>query len=56
MRQIIGNKKRKEGNEAFRKDNYDDALCLYTEALQQVPGDILLYTNRALVSFCCKKL
>jgi tetratricopeptide (TPR) repeat protein len=47
-RMRVGNSKRKEGNESFRREEYVKALEFYTEAIEYLPGDSLTYTNRAL--------
>lgn len=51
QRQRVGKQKKKEANEAFRSEDYTKSLTLYTEAIQHIPDDIQLYTNRALVSY-----
>ena len=49
-RERVGREKKRKGNEAFRKEEYHSAVEHYTEAIQQMPWDVTLYTNRALVS------
>ena len=39
--------KRAKGNNCFREKNYQEAIDLYTEALEDCPEDIVLYSNRA---------
>ena len=53
QRQRVGKQKKKEANVAFRSEDYTKSLTLYTEAIQHIPDDIQLYTNRALVSYTC---
>ena len=43
-----------QGNEAFRDEQYQKALICYSDAIEQLPGDTTLYTNRALVSIFYK--
>ena len=47
----LGKELKGKGNEAFREEHYELALTHYTNALEQLPGDTVLYTNRALVSY-----
>ena len=49
-RERVGREMKRKGNEAFRKEEYHSAVENYTEAIQQMPWDVTLYTNRALVS------
>ena len=49
-RERVGRERKRKGNEAFRKEEYHSAVEHYTEAIQQMPWDVSLYTNRALVS------
>ena len=44
-----GKERKRRGNEAFRREKYNSAVEHYTEAIQQMPWDVTLYTNRALV-------
>ena len=36
------------GNEAFRKQNYEKAIYMYTKAIDHVKDSPILYNNRAL--------
>ena len=52
----VGKERKKRGNKAFRREEYDSAVEHYTEAIQQMPWDLTLYTNRALVRVVCVTL
>ncbi len=51
-REEEGKRLKKEGNKAFRREDYSRAVACFTEAIAQSPWDITLYTNRALVCVC----
>jgi len=38
---------KEKGNVHFRREEYEDAIKLYSQAIQQNPSNPLLYTNRA---------
>jgi tetratricopeptide (TPR) repeat protein len=41
---------KQEGNEAFKVENYEEAIAKYAAAIRFDPGNALLYTNSALAS------
>lgn len=47
-REEIAQNFRKMGNEAFRKQEYEKAVNLYTKAIDHVKDSPILYNNRAL--------
>lgn len=47
-REQIAQNFRKMGNEAFRKQEYEKAINLYTKAIDHVKDSPILYNNRAL--------
>lgn len=47
-RESIAQNFRKMGNEAFRKQEYEKAVNLYTKAIDHVKDSPILYNNRAL--------
>lgn len=47
-REQIAQNFRKMGNEAFRKQEYEKAVNLYTKAIDHVKDSPILYNNRAL--------
>lgn len=47
-REHIAQNFRKMGNEAFRKQEYEKAVNLYTKAIDHVKDSPILYNNRAL--------
>ncbi|XP_036343563.1 tetratricopeptide repeat protein 12-like [Rhagoletis pomonella] len=47
-RERIAQNFRSLGNEAFRKQNYEKAIQMYTKAIEHVKDSPILYNNRAL--------
>ncbi|XP_055690768.1 tetratricopeptide repeat protein 12-like [Lutzomyia longipalpis] len=47
-RESIAQNLRKLGNVAFRKEEYDKAISMYSKAIDQVRDSPILYNNRAL--------
>ena len=43
------------GNECIRQNKYEEAIALYTAALEQDPSDHTLYSNRSLAYYKLKK-
>lgn len=48
-REKAGKELKKKGTRAFRSSDYNSAIEFYSKAIQEMPWDITLYTNRALV-------
>ena len=49
-REKRGKEAKKRGNAAFKNGGFEKALECFTEAIEETPWDLTLYTNRALVS------
>ena len=49
-RERVGKEWKKKGTLAFRSSDYHSAIDCYSKAIKEMPWDITLYTNRALVS------
>ncbi len=45
----IANELKEKGNEEFKNENYEKAIDFYTQAIQIVKDNPILYTNRAQV-------
>ena len=45
----LGKEHKKLGNTSFKQGDFDTAIASYSEAIQQMPWDVTLYTNRAQV-------
>ena len=45
----MGKEHKKLGNTAFKRRDFQGAITSYSEAIQQMPWDVTLYTNRAQV-------
>lgn len=48
-RERRGKEAKRKGNKAFKKGDLQSAVECFTEAIREMPWDITLYTNRALV-------
>lgn len=45
----LGKAHKKLGNMAFKQGDFQAAISSYSEAIQEMPWDVTLYTNRAQV-------
>ena len=53
-REKLGREWKRKGTQAFRKQEFQAAVDNYSQAIEQCPWDISLYTNLALVSLTWK--
>ena len=49
-RERVGKERKRKANGLFRRGEFSTAVESYSEAIEQMPWDVSLYTNRALVS------
>lgn len=49
QREERGKEAKKKGNKAFKEGKFEGAVEFFTEAIKEMPWDLTLYTNRALV-------
>lgn len=49
-REKKGKEAKKKGNRSFKAGDFESAVQCFTEGIKEMPWDITLYTNRALVS------
>ncbi len=47
MSAYLSDQFKNQGNAHFKNGEYDEAVSLYSQAIQKNPGNFLLYTNRA---------
>ena len=47
-RQVLANKEKEKGNEAFQSGNYMEALAYYCRSIEMNPRATAVYNNRAL--------
>ena len=46
----LGKEHKRLGNVAFKQGDFEAAIVSYSKAINQMPWDVTLYTNRAQVS------
>ena len=49
VKEKLGKEHKRLGNTAFKQGDFEAAITSYSEAIQQIPWDVTLYTNRAQV-------
>ena len=49
-REKLGKEWKRKGTQAFRRQEFQEAVDNYSKAVKQSPWDVSLYTNLALVS------